>query len=233
MSVTGGGITNSTIEADDSVVTVNAVGGDIDASIASPSGSIGQVMAQGSGGTGGNIAGTIDGPAGVAGVMAFGGDMSASITSTNGKVSTVFCQASAGQATGGSITGNVLAGNGIGSVYASRDLCCTIDVSGGDLSSVTVLGSFRGSSINVAEGKMASLYAAGDLCNSDVQARTLGTLTVAGRIYQDVGACCIHAEEGRFFASDADERTWVDGGAQYGEHWFDGDAPDGVRAYVG
>ncbi len=232
VSVTGGGITNSAIEADSSIVLVNVIGGDVDASIVSPSGSIGQVMAQRSGGTGGNIAGTIDAPAGVAGVMAFGGDLSATITSTSGKVSTIFSQAAAGQATGGSITGDVLAGNGIGSVFASRDLRCAIDVTDGDLSSVAVLGTIRDSSINVAAGKLASLYAAGDLRSSDVHARTLGALAVGGRIYQDIGGCCIHAQQGQFFASDADERAWVDDGTHYGEHWFDGDDPDGVRAYV-
>lgn len=165
------------------------------------------------------------GGGGVGFIFAVGGGLNADVNSTGG-VGGVF--------TTDDLTGNITVGDYLGSVTALGNMTGS-DVSASRfLGKVTVLGNMRDSDLKVTDsflgevvvlnditnshirlvdgegdlsGFMGSLYAGGNMHNSSIEARTLGSVYVEGQITEDDAdgdTDVIRALEGVFFARDAD-----------------------------
>jgi len=141
---------------------------------------------------------------------------------------------------GGSVTGDVTAGAGMGSLAADVDITgdvavagplgrimaganlrhCTIGVTGGGLGSVRVGGNLDGARIEVG-GLFRNFFVAGNFLGGNVDATSLGRVTVEGLIIENAGdgEDVIRARQGTFFIRDVSWSGRIEDGAG---HEFEG-----------
>jgi hypothetical protein len=136
--------------------------------------------------------------------------------------------------------GSTVGAAGMANVTVLGDMTSsTVRAANLGLESVAVIGRTENSVISLQDGSetltghLGSFYGQGDLYNSRIEARTLGSVVVGGRISEnddDGDTDVIHAAEGRFFAMDATSSALVEAD---GDHWFSEGEADQLRAYVG
>ena len=212
---------------------VSAVGGDVWSDVVTTTGDIRTVAARGkrNGGswTGGDITASISAPSGsIRSVLASKGDLDLTNDSIAAGTGIRSIRVIDGDILGDGSAGTsevAIASGNLGRLIAIRGGIdgVKVDVSGSLLAGLGRIGSVKATgtagivdSIVEAEGSMGSLYTAGDFYNSSVQAGTLRRVVVRGQIYETTGGS-IHADTGRFSASDIDEAAIVEAGLPY---WF-------------
>jgi hypothetical protein len=204
-------------------------------------GNVGWVVAEG-----GSVTGDVMAECWVQGVVSLGGDLDGTIMAEKG-IGTVL-------AIDGDMNADIISGGGISDIYTSHDLTGDITVSD-YLGSVTVDGSMTDSNVTVAgdylgsvsvggsitdsrirveddngdlSGYLHSVYARGDLRNSTIEARNLGSVYVEGGITEDGtdgDTDIIRALDGAFYVQDSTgDGGWVYNGQ---DRWF-----DGLRAFI-
>jgi VCBS repeat-containing protein len=244
-----GGSVSGGADVEGSVNVIKAIHGSITAPVAA-GGDLNVVMAVG-GRIGGDLTAGSMGPDGAIRVVkAIGGDIEGRVDAS-GSVGTVVAVNRGGA--GGTISGDLSAGDGLGGIIARRDLTGNVNVTGrlgraiagGDIAGCAIdadrAGLLRagGTMENVAvdvDGDLGLAFTGDDMANTTVDAGSLGRVIVRGEITDDDGDGDhdrIRARDGRYFAMDRTQRGWVDGGERFGEMWFDEGEPDGVRAWCG
>ena len=239
------------VTAPKSIGTVMAINGDVTGGVGTiwTEGRLNRVMAIGGGVTTDIHAGSIgvigatDGPiesvidttsGGIGHMFSIGGGMEVDIDSAGG-IGGIF--------TTGDLEDSVIdATNYLGSVTVRGSMEDTdLSVSNSYLGSVNVSGDILNSHIRLSDGPddddlsgyLGRVYSGGNMHNTTIEARRLGSVYVRGAITEDNSdgdTDVIRALEGRFWAQDS---TGLGGPVYLGQdQWFDEGEPDGQRAFI-